>query len=267
MTAISHHPKRKDLMIEARFLPASIDQAKQLRTVIRERIEQGDVADISPAHAESVADAITGWLIGKTDGVDGLSAPTRSRYRKVLAALEELTPAPDGERGHVHRPGIAGVLAASTALAGAGLAAGSPALMALAAVAYIAGNLRYVDHRPQVGPAFGSRCSAAAGRALSRSQPSAVRTSAAVGVPARSPSTSSMAACSRYKASCSSSSRRRSTITSSSPSPWAAAKRRAMWACWRQPARQNWRGLPVRAGSGSTLPHHRHRSVSRRFVT
>ena len=110
------------------------------------------------------------------------------------------------------------------------------------------------------GAAFGSTRLPAASRAFSRSQSRALRTSFAVGLPARSCSTSSMAACSRYCASCIASRRSRSTITSPSPSPWAAASLRARWACCRHPGRQKRRGRPVRARSGSGRPHQRHRS-------
>lgn len=143
MTAVRHnHPKRKDLKIEARFLPRSLEDAKRLRKVIRTVIEDGGVAGISPSHAESVADNITGWLVGKIEGVDGLSAASRSRYRKVLAVVEEKFP---GDGGNT-RPGIAGVLAAFGgvgALAAAPVSPGATAVLML--LGFLADNLRGQD--------------------------------------------------------------------------------------------------------------------------
>lgn len=136
MTAVRHH--RKDLMIEARFLPENLEQAKRLREVIRTAIADGRVDGVSPNHAESMADSLTGWLVGKTQGVDGLAATTRSRYRRVLSALEAEVGPGGGERGVLGHPGIAGVLGA---LVGAGVAApASPgaaaALLALVPIIY-----------------------------------------------------------------------------------------------------------------------------------
>lgn len=130
MTAIRHH--RKDLMVEARFLPDSIEQAEELRALIRHAINEGWVDDLNPRYAESTANAMIGWLIGKREGVDTLAATTRSQYRKVLTALEvQAGGGPGGDRGTATH-GVAAVLAALGA-AGA-LAPVSPAgaLLALA---------------------------------------------------------------------------------------------------------------------------------------
>ena len=52
----------------------------------------------------------------------------------------------------------------------------------------------------------------------------------------------------------------RSTITSASSRPWAAASRRAWYACWRHPGRQNRRGRPGPGFAANGRPHHPHRS-------
>jgi hypothetical protein len=142
MTAISHH-NRKDLMIEARFLPDSIDQAEQLRHLIRAVIEAGHVDGLNPRYAEATANGITGWLVGKRAGVDGLSAPTRSQYRKVLQALEDRAPR-DPQGGRVRRPGISGVLAGSGAVLAGAVATGEPMAVLMATVVVLASPIIYV---------------------------------------------------------------------------------------------------------------------------
>lgn len=146
MTAVSHH-NRKDLMVEARFLPESIDQAEQLRHLIRSVIEAGHVEDLNVRYAEATANAIIGWLIGKRAGVDGLSAPTRSQYRKVLHALEDRAPR-DPQGGRIRRPGIAGVLAGGGLVLAGAVATGEPVAVLLAGVALIAGPI--IDETPVV---------------------------------------------------------------------------------------------------------------------
>lgn len=136
MTAIRHH--RRDLRIEARFLPESLDQAEQLRAVIRDAIASGEIAEIADSNAESMADSITGWLIGKRAGVDSLSAPTRSRYRRVLSALELATPGGGGDDGRARfgALGIAAVLASASAAAMSPSGAPAMARLALAPIIY-----------------------------------------------------------------------------------------------------------------------------------
>jgi hypothetical protein len=141
MTAISHH-NRKDLMIEARFLPDSIEQAEQLRHLIRSVIEAGEVDGLNPRYAEAMANGIIGWLIGKRDGVDGLSAPSRSRYRRVLHVLEDQAPK-DPQGGKVRRPGIVGVLGGSGAIMAGAIATGDPVAVAMAAVVVVAAPIIY----------------------------------------------------------------------------------------------------------------------------
>jgi hypothetical protein len=141
MTAISHH-NRKDLMIEARFLPDSIEQAEQLRHLIRSMIDSGKVDGLNPRNSEATANGITGWLIGKRDGVDGLTSNTRSQYRKVLHALEDQAPR-DPQGGRVRRPGIVGVLGGSGAVMAGAIATGDPVAVAMAAVVVVAAPIIY----------------------------------------------------------------------------------------------------------------------------
>ncbi len=86
MTAITHH--RKDLMIEAEYLPATVHDLAELRRQLVDLIEAG-ATDVAPRSADTTADSIVGWLVSKLDGADNLSAPTRSRYRRILAQLAE----------------------------------------------------------------------------------------------------------------------------------------------------------------------------------
>lgn len=109
MTAIRH--QRKDLMIEARFLPDSIEQATRLRNRIYEVVAAGEVEGIAPGQAEAYADQVIGWLVGKTDGVDRKGPNTRSKYRRILQVLEDQAPT-RGIRGVVVLD-VAGVLAMS----------------------------------------------------------------------------------------------------------------------------------------------------------
>lgn len=67
---------RRDLMVEGDLLPTSVEDLAELRQAI-----------LDAGHPEQVANAICGWLIGKRDGPDGLAADTRSRYRRILAAV------------------------------------------------------------------------------------------------------------------------------------------------------------------------------------
>lgn len=135
MTAIRHH--RKDLRIEARFLPESLAQAEQLRAVIRDAIASGRIEDVTTARAETTADSITGWLIGKRAGVDSLSAPTRSLYRRVLASVEHATtPGGDDGRARYGALGIAAVVASASAAAISPSGAPAMARLALAPIIY-----------------------------------------------------------------------------------------------------------------------------------
>lgn len=135
MTAIRHH--RKDLRIEARFLPESLAQAEQLRAVIRDAIASGRIEDVTTARAETTADSITGWLIGKRAGVDSLSAPTRSLYRRVLASVEyATTPGGDDGRARYGALGIAAVVASASAAAISPSGAPAMARLALAPIIY-----------------------------------------------------------------------------------------------------------------------------------
>lgn len=83
---------RKDLMIEARFLPETIEEAAALRRRIHEVVSGGEVNEVARGQAEAYADQVTGWLVGKREGVDRKGPATRSKYRKILAAIEEQPP-------------------------------------------------------------------------------------------------------------------------------------------------------------------------------
>ena len=93
----------------------------------------------SPAEASGVV----GWLIDKAAGnPDITSAPTRSRYRKLLAELDQPEPRPRPRRG---RSDAGNVTYLPSALVGAGAAAGvlalaptSPVGVVLALVATLA---------------------------------------------------------------------------------------------------------------------------------
>lgn len=62
---------------EADHLPASLEDAAAVR---RSLIDAGQTPQ--------VADGIVGWLVAKATGEpDYTSAPTRSRYRRILATL------------------------------------------------------------------------------------------------------------------------------------------------------------------------------------
>lgn len=67
--------KRRDLRIEAHFLPDDLADLVELR----ERI-------LASGQPEQVAHGIVGWLVAKSAGErDSLSSRTRASYRKVLA--------------------------------------------------------------------------------------------------------------------------------------------------------------------------------------
>lgn len=136
---LTHH--RKDLMIEGAFLPSSVEDLIDLRDRVVELIAAGDVDGIKPSGADAVANGITGWLVAKAAGqTDTLSAPTRSRYRKVLAALGD---ADDGARAQAGfaTAGMATALATVTTLA----AARPGVALALAPIIYEGPERGYVD--------------------------------------------------------------------------------------------------------------------------
>jgi len=114
---------RRDLRIERHYLPSSIDELSELRQRV---LDLGE--------PEPTANGLIGWLVAKASGeVDASSAPTRSKYRRILARLDELDPAGPGRRtGGYTRLGATArmvpALAGGTALA----AAGHPALAMLA---------------------------------------------------------------------------------------------------------------------------------------
>ena len=128
MTAITHH--RRDLMIEADYLPASVADLAELRRQLVQMIASGECTEVKSSSANTTADSIVGWLVSKLDGADQLSPDTRSRYRRILGQLAE----PDddgGQRGSVTLAGA--FLAMVGGLAPAALASGGrPVAMALA---------------------------------------------------------------------------------------------------------------------------------------
>lgn len=128
MTAITHH--RKDLMIEADYLPASVADLAELRRQLVALIGSGNCDEVKPASAETTADSIVGWLVSKLDGADNLSAPTRARYRRILGQLAEHGGDGGGQRGSVTLAGA--FLAMVGGLAPAAAATGRPVAMALA---------------------------------------------------------------------------------------------------------------------------------------
>lgn len=104
---------RRDLRIEAHFLPETVDDLVELRQAI---LEAG--------HSESVAHGIVGWVVGKGAGeTDALGSRTRSTYRKILAELVEQHPdGPTGRQrrdqaGFAHLRHLLGLGAASAAAA------------------------------------------------------------------------------------------------------------------------------------------------------
>lgn len=107
MNMLTHH--RKDLMIEARFLPETIEEAEALRHRIHAVVSAGEVDCVAPGQAEAYADQVTGWLVGKRQGVDRKSPNTRSKYRKILQVIEEQTPG--GQGGRMGGLGLAGLMA------------------------------------------------------------------------------------------------------------------------------------------------------------
>ena len=128
MTAITHH--RRDLMIEADYLPASVADLAELRRQLVQMIASGECTEVKSRSADTTADSITGWLVCKLDGSDRLAATTRSRYRRILAQLAEHDD-DDGQRGSVTLAGA--FLAMVGGLAPAALASGGrPVAMALA---------------------------------------------------------------------------------------------------------------------------------------
>ena len=86
--------ERRDVQGEARFLPQTLADAVALRTAVQLLIATGCVPGVSRDRADSYADQLTGWLVGKTRGPDDRAAPTRAKYRRVLAALEARVGAP-----------------------------------------------------------------------------------------------------------------------------------------------------------------------------
>jgi hypothetical protein len=126
MTTITHH--RRDLMIEADYLPADLADLAELRRQLVQLISSGET-DVAAASADTTADSIIGWLVCKLDGVDALAASTRSRYRKILAQLSATGGGP-GERGSANLTGT--FVALAGAVAAAAVASGRPGAVALA---------------------------------------------------------------------------------------------------------------------------------------
>lgn len=127
MTAITHH--RKDLMIEADYLPASVADLAELRRQLVDLIQSG-ATELTPGRADATADSIVGWLVCKLDGSDRLAATTRSRYRRILGQLAEHGDDGGGQRGSTSLAGA--FLAMVGGLAPAAAATGRPVAMALA---------------------------------------------------------------------------------------------------------------------------------------
>lgn len=74
---------------EARYLPATVAQLAELRGRV-----------IAAGHPPGVANGLVGWLISKAAGErDVTASTTRSRYRKILAALEADPAGPGPRRG------------------------------------------------------------------------------------------------------------------------------------------------------------------------
>ncbi len=160
MTA-THH-SRRDLRIEAEFLPSTLDELLDVRDRIQDFIAAGNIEHISPRSAESMADEISGWLAGKTRGVDGKAAPTRSRYRRILAALDEAPQGGPGSTSYLEQrrrreAGFATVpavgFAGALALVLAALATGHPAAaLALTPIIYVMSSNSFGDRGvPSVG--------------------------------------------------------------------------------------------------------------------
>lgn len=135
MTTIAHH--RKDLRIEAQFLPDSLGDLLALRPRLVAMIATGEVDGIRASSADTVADGIVGWLVAKAAGeTDTLTASTRSRYRRILGQLAEQEP-PGGRRRDAGRARL-GVVAGGGVVAG--LAASGHPVLALVAAPIIYGD-------------------------------------------------------------------------------------------------------------------------------
>ncbi len=79
---------RPDLASEYPFLPATLADAQALRHAVALVIARGLVEGIASSHADAYADQVTGWLIGKTLGIDSRASHTRAKYRRILGVLE-----------------------------------------------------------------------------------------------------------------------------------------------------------------------------------
>ena len=104
--------ERKDLRIEGEFIPLEVEDLIALRTRVVDLVAAGEIEDVKPKMADSVANGITGWLVAKASGDrDTLAASTRSRYRRVLTRLDELDPE-GGQRGSSPLRQVLGLAAA-----------------------------------------------------------------------------------------------------------------------------------------------------------
>ena len=122
--------ERKDLRIEGEFLPLDLEDLTALRQRIVVAIEAGEIEEVKPRVADSVANGITGWLVAKASGErDTLSGVTRTKYRRVLSRLEEMDPE-GGQRGSATLRQVLGMGAVSM-VAAAAAASSRPELLAL----------------------------------------------------------------------------------------------------------------------------------------
>ncbi len=129
---LTHHPRRKDLMIEGDFLPKTVEDLVVLRTRIVEAVQSGAIDEVKPSAADSVANGITGWLVAKASGqTDTLGPSTRAKYRKVLEVVRR-----DGGRRDRGSATLAAVTVIGTLASLA--ASGRPGVaLALAPIIYV----------------------------------------------------------------------------------------------------------------------------------
>ena len=122
--------KRKDLRNEADWLPEDFNEVLEVTELVMERGYRADTAK-----------GLGLWLVEKAAGrKDTTAAPTRSRYRRILAELEaDGVPPPRRRQAKPERQaGLASVsMLSTTAAAGALVAAGHPVAGALV---YITGT-------------------------------------------------------------------------------------------------------------------------------
>ena len=126
---LTHH-HRKDLKIEGHYLPDTVHDLIDLRERIVNVIAGGHIEGVTSRGADAVANGITGWLVAKAAGqTDTLTGSTRSKYRRVLAALDDEAPA-GPERGSTSLRSV-GLLASGGLVAAAASPMGAVALEAL----------------------------------------------------------------------------------------------------------------------------------------